>query len=317
MLVTRPSDFPGLHCYTRQEVEGEELPPVLLNGILEAVKTTKCKRFVFVGDSDTLTNIEYYRSAGVLAQELPEGVSVELLQVPLGGPKGIDDIRQAKNSQFPEWLAEMEAKTRTVDKTKSFLVAAAHCLEPCGEALHALPPADRDHQIERLIRMAAYARISKEGSLAIENLCKTIQKLTKLNKDTFNKVLAEQVREIAGGDADAANANDKIAYYDRIQPWPVERPLIGHHRRGSRDHLPVCRRGRPLHIADLLLGGVHLRLPHEPISTDARDYWSRRRFRQVHLYEGDGANEFSSIQDSCRDHHSSGDRGISRNLPDR
>ena len=217
--------FPGLHCYTRQEVEGEELAPVLLKGILEAVATTKCERLVFVGDSDTLTNIEYYRSAGVLAQELPEGVSVGLLQVPLGGPKGVDDIRHAKNSQFPEWLAEMEAKTLTVDKTKSFLVAAAHCLEARGKALHELPPADRDHQIERLVRMAAYARISKEGSLAIVHICHTIQKLTKLNKDTFNKVVEEQVREIVGGDADVSNANEKIAYYDRIQPWPVDRPL--------------------------------------------------------------------------------------------
>ena len=156
--------FPGLHCYTRQEVDGVELPPILLEGILEAVAATKCERFVFVGDSDTLTNLEYYRSAWVLAQGLPEEVSVELLQVPLGGPKGVDDIRQAKNSQFPAWLAEMEAKTLTVDRTKSFLVAAAHCLEVRGGTLHELPPAERDHQIERLVRMAAYAR-TLEGKL--------------------------------------------------------------------------------------------------------------------------------------------------------
>jgi hypothetical protein len=67
--------FPGLHCYTRQEVDGEEQAPVLLKGILEAVAATKCERFVFVGSSDTLTNIEYYSSAGVLAQNLPEGVA--------------------------------------------------------------------------------------------------------------------------------------------------------------------------------------------------------------------------------------------------
>jgi len=124
--------FPGLHCYTLKTVEEDESSPVLLPGIKEAVAITKCERVCFVGDSDALSNIEYFRSAWVLARGLPGGVSLELLLVPLGGPKGLDDIRHAKDGQFPEWLAAAEAKTLVVDRTKSFLTPAALYLEAHG-----------------------------------------------------------------------------------------------------------------------------------------------------------------------------------------
>jgi hypothetical protein len=77
----------------------------------------------------------------------------------------------------------------------------------------------------RMSSMAAYARLSKEGFLAIAQFCNTIQKLTKLNKDTFNRAVEEQIRESVAGEAEVINANEKIAYYERIQPWHLDRPL--------------------------------------------------------------------------------------------
>jgi hypothetical protein len=55
--------LPGLHCYTRKL--GMPQP---LAGIPEAVDIVKPEVIRFIGDSDTLTNLEYFRSAHFLAK---------------------------------------------------------------------------------------------------------------------------------------------------------------------------------------------------------------------------------------------------------
>jgi DNA polymerase I-like protein with 3'-5' exonuclease and polymerase domains len=216
--------LPGLHCYTHED---PDIPPILLPGILEVVQSTGAKVLCFVGDADTLTNLEYYRSAGVLAQGLPLEVTVELLQIPLGGAKGLDDIRDQSNGEFPTWLGLQEKEAFQVDRKKSFLMAATLRLELRGDSIHQLPPAEREHHIERLVRMAAYARMSKEDTLAVERFCQVAQKLSKLPKDIFTRACEQAILKAkqAAGTEEEKNANEKIAYYDAIQPWPVERPL--------------------------------------------------------------------------------------------
>src|SRR5260221_5473611 len=117
--------LPGLHSYTHED---PDVPPILLPGIFEALQATGCLRVCFIGDCDTLTNLEYFRSAGVLAQGIPPDIGVELLQIPLGGPQGIDDILAQSNGDFPNWLAQEEKKAFLVDLKKSFLLCAALCL---------------------------------------------------------------------------------------------------------------------------------------------------------------------------------------------
>src|SRR6516164_6138833 len=65
--------LPGLHCYTHED---PEIPPVLLPGILETIQRTGCRELCFIGDTDVLTNLEYFRSGGVLAQGMPPEVGV-------------------------------------------------------------------------------------------------------------------------------------------------------------------------------------------------------------------------------------------------
>ncbi len=216
--------LPGLHSYTHED---PDVPPILLPGIFEALQATGCLRVCFIGDCDTLTNLEYFRSAGVLAQGIPPDIGVELLQIPLGGPKGIDDIRAQSNGDFPNWLAQEEKKAFLVDLKKSFLLCAALCLEARGAAIHDLPPAEREHHIERIVRMAALARMSKEDSLAIERLCSIAQKVSKLTKEVFTKAVEAEIRtrKTEAGEEDPTGYNNKISYYEAIRPWSVERPL--------------------------------------------------------------------------------------------
>jgi Domain of unknown function (DUF3854) len=216
--------LPGLHCYTHED---PEVPPILLPGILEALQVTNCLRVCFIGDSDTLTNLEYFRSAGVLAQGIPREVGVELLQLPLGGPKGIDDLRASQNGQFPDWLSQAEKEAFLVDPLRSFLLCAALCLEARGTTIHNLPPAERERHIERIVRMVALARMSKEDSLAIERLCTIAQKISKLTKEVFTKAVEAEIRscKAKAGEEESTGYNNKIAYYEGIRPWPAERPL--------------------------------------------------------------------------------------------
>jgi hypothetical protein len=216
--------LPGLHCYTHDD---PGVPPILLPGIFEALQATNCLRICFIGDSDTLTNLEYFRSAVVLAQGIPREMGVELLQLPLGGPKGIDDLRASQNGQFQGWLAQAEKEAFLVDPQKSFLLCAALCLEARGAAIQGLPSVERERHIERIVRMAALARMSKEDALAIERFCTIAQKASKLTKEVFTKAVEAEIRscKTEGGEEDTTGYNNKIAYYEALQPWPAERPL--------------------------------------------------------------------------------------------
>jgi hypothetical protein len=216
--------LPGLHCYTHED---PDIPPILLPGILEALQVTNCLRVCFIGDSDTLTNLEFFRSAGVLSQGIPYGVDVEIVQLPLEGPKGIDDLRASCDGEFPARLTELEKEAFTIGHQKSFLLSAALCLEAKGMAIHDLPPIERERHIERIVGMAALARMSKEESLAVDRFCTIAQKISKLTKEVFTKAVEAEIRsrKVEAGEDDLSGYNNKIAYYEAIRPWSVERPL--------------------------------------------------------------------------------------------
>jgi hypothetical protein len=216
--------LPGLHCYTHED---PDVPPILLPGILEALQVTGCLRICFIGDSDTLTNLEFFRSAGVLSQGIPYDVDVEIIQLPLEGPKGIDDLRASRDGEFSTCLAGLEKEAFTIDRQKSFLLSAALCLEARGAVIHELPPAERERHIERIVGMAALARMSHENSLVVERFCTVAQKVSKLTKDVFTKAVEAEIRsrKAESGEEEDTGIREKIVYYESIRPWPVERPL--------------------------------------------------------------------------------------------
>ena len=95
--------LPGLHCYTR---DGNGNPQIL-PALFDAIRFVQPTEIVFIGDADTILNIEYYRSAHFLATAFPK-VAVHLLQVPFGSPqKGIDDLRGALDGKFSGRLEQL------------------------------------------------------------------------------------------------------------------------------------------------------------------------------------------------------------------
>jgi hypothetical protein len=92
--------LPGLSCY-QTDANGN---PQILPELHEAIKFAQPEIIYFVGDADTVSNLEYFRSAGILAEGFPN-LKVCLIQLPLDGPKGIDDLRASLDGQFPDWMA--------------------------------------------------------------------------------------------------------------------------------------------------------------------------------------------------------------------
>src|SRR5262249_30611927 len=105
--------------------------------------------------------LEYYRSAWMLSQCFRE-IQLKLIQLPLGGPKGIDDLRGQLDGQFPDWLAEARAKALIVNPDTSFLVPALLQLETVVDVIAQLPAAERERHIHRVIQMAVLAQLAKE-----------------------------------------------------------------------------------------------------------------------------------------------------------
>ena len=60
--------LPGLHCYTR---DGNGNPQIL-PALFDAIRFVQPSEIVFIGDADTVLNIQYYRSAHFLATAFPK-----------------------------------------------------------------------------------------------------------------------------------------------------------------------------------------------------------------------------------------------------
>jgi DNA polymerase I len=217
--------LPGLHCYTHPD---PEVPPVLLPGIVDTVGVSSCEVVYFIGDSDTLTNLEFYRSATVLANGI--SVPVFTIQLPLGGPKGIDDLRDSCNGEFPVQFAEMRRGAMVIPQRVNFLLIAKNCLATYGDSIHQLAdPLERDRHVERLVKMAASARLSGQTELVIEQFCTQAQRTSKLTQAAFNRSVDGEIkRRKADASEDIAAAEERdelLRYFNSIKPWPAMVPI--------------------------------------------------------------------------------------------
>ena len=107
--------LPGLYCYCEQEI---------LPGLAQAVELVAPPTIYFVGDADTLFNLDFYRSAKFLADKIND-IPVRLIQPPLDGPKGVDDVKEEMGRRFNRWLDNETQEATLVIKGQNFLQTAA------------------------------------------------------------------------------------------------------------------------------------------------------------------------------------------------
>jgi hypothetical protein len=180
--------LPGLSCY-QKDADGN---PQILPDLYEAITFVQPEIIYFIGDADTVSNLEYFRSAGILAEAFPQS-QVRLVAPPLGGPKGIDDLRGELDGQFSDWLVNAQSSSVHVDPETSFLVAARLALEAGAERIKTLPPAPREHHLERIIQMSALARLSKEPRFSVSRFLTAGWKITGLTKPDFERAVADRI----------------------------------------------------------------------------------------------------------------------------
>jgi DNA polymerase I-like protein with 3'-5' exonuclease and polymerase domains len=209
--------FPGLHSYTR-DLNGN---PQVLPGVWEAIRKVEPKEFCLIGDADTISNLQYYRSAHTLATAFP-AVRVKLIQLPLGGPKGLDDLRESLDGQFSEWMENARKEAWDTAADQSFLIAALICLEAAADKIAELPPAEREWHKGRIIRMAALARLAKgEARSAVEYFCAAAQKVSKLPKPAFQAVVDDEIAQICKETgAEVPGGSPRPKFMETVEPWP-------------------------------------------------------------------------------------------------
>jgi len=156
-------------------------------------------------------------------------VTVHLLRLAPGGPKGIDDLRAALGERFPTWLEDALAKTLLLEPEQSFLFPALIGLETIAELIPKLPAMERERTIQRLVQMTAFARAAKDQPrLAVERFCEIAQKVSRLTKAAFEKSVEDELLRICAqfqsSTGPEAEQNTPPGFDETVEPWlePVD-----------------------------------------------------------------------------------------------
>jgi DNA polymerase-1 len=196
--------LPGLYCYCDQEI---------LPGLLDAVESIAPPTIFFTGDADTLFNLDFYRSAKFLADAFTD-IPVRLIQPPLDGPKGVDDVKEETGRRFARWLDDATRDATLVIAGQNFLQTAAIRLVERSKSVRAV-------HLEKLIKMAVEATKASEPLWAITQLRGAIQKCSNLGQVNFDKSVREKLNEGAEQSIGADHKDELLAHYDWIKnnPW--------------------------------------------------------------------------------------------------
>jgi hypothetical protein len=144
---------------------------------------------------------------------------VRLIQPPLDGPKGVDDLKEETGRRFNRWLDDTTQDAALVIKNQTFVqTAALRLAEKAASVTKA--------HLERLIKMAVEATRTSEPLWARNHLIEVIQKCSGQKQAHFDKALREKLNEGAERSIGANHKDELLAHYDWIKsnPWsdPVE-----------------------------------------------------------------------------------------------
>jgi P4 family phage/plasmid primase-like protien len=175
----------GLYTYKNNPQAGtaELLPEIQI-----AVAKTEAKEILFLGDSDTATNLDFSRSAHFLAATLTPLV-VRLPRLAVNGPKGIDDLKESRNGAFAQELEAIFAAALPVAPKVSFVALAEVLLCLAEKQFPLLGAVEFQVQIDRLVKLVGKAKTSGESPLAIDRLESVAAKLAGATKSKFSKTV--------------------------------------------------------------------------------------------------------------------------------
>jgi hypothetical protein len=184
--------LPSFNTYVRNE-NGDCL---LLAGIAEAISHTKPERILFLGDSDTATNLAFARNAMFLAKQL-KPLPVLLPRIPMDGPgKGIDNCRAELGAKFTEFWSNIADSSERIDLKSGPDALAVRLLEREADALKTSTGSERDANVRRIVHMAAGIR----EPLAKDRIVSFAEKYMGISRSAFKQAVqaeqAIQTREV-------------------------------------------------------------------------------------------------------------------------
>jgi putative DNA primase/helicase len=213
-------------CGAVQTVEGE---PRLHDELAKLLEFQKPVRVLFLADSDAVLNADFSREVSKLHKTLFNSKCLQFVEelrvavCPLGGPKGVDDVRATRGDQFNAWFNALVESSFLVPRKAS--PAELFC-----SLLH--------REIER-----AKTAITGDSHDAHQNLVKLLQSAGRLKSETgamlklkplLAHLLGKKESAIAGLIRDAGRpaeyaSGEKLTERSTealvLEPWPD--PVIG------------------------------------------------------------------------------------------
>ena len=184
----------GLYVYKR----GAEGDKRLLPEIGQAFARSCAEKVYFIGDADTATNLNFSRSAQFLADKSAP-IPVYLPRLPLNGPKGFDDWKESWNGASAQearnYVEEFFAAALLVEPGLSFVALAEILLASAEPQFRKLGPVEHQKHIQKLVRIAAEARISGEPAVAIGRLERLAAKLSGGTVKHFNRSIEQHLSQ--------------------------------------------------------------------------------------------------------------------------
>ena len=210
----------GLYVYSNDK-EGNR---ALLPEINLALGRSCAEKVYFIGDADTATNLNFARSAQFLADKIAP-TAVLLPRLPLDGPKGFDDWKESWNGAPAEearnYVEEFLAAAFLVEPGLSFVALAEILLEAAEPQFKRLGLAQCHNQIQKLVRMAAEARISGQHAIGVRRLERLAAKLAGAGLKEFNRSIQQylsQQRERDGATCSDAEPKGESEASTRKKP---------------------------------------------------------------------------------------------------
>ena len=181
------------------------------------------EEIVFVGDCDTILNIEMHRAGHFLATAF-RNIQIALLQVPFAVSTRELTICAGLNGEFPSKLDQLYTLALLAESEVSFLLPATLRLQELirAKAIDALPPKEAIKQRRRVCQMAAWAKLAKESESILTQFLQTAWKATGFGKREFEAVIEDELRSIGGSGAQALHedVDELLEYFNSIKPWP-------------------------------------------------------------------------------------------------
>lgn len=215
-----------------RNVDGEtKLHPELV----QVLEFHKPARVIFLGDSDTVFNADFSREGSKLRKAVFDSKRFAFVEkfcvavCPLGGPKGVDDVRGAMGAEFNTWFTALADAAFVVPSkaTPAEVFRSLLCREavPVRASLNSGDEHDQHRNRVKLLQSAGRLQHEPGAMLLVKPL---LADLLGVNESKVSRMIRDAGGKASeSGSAPAKTASPQVSKSasPELEPWPV--PMSG------------------------------------------------------------------------------------------